>query len=70
MARGPSFNKNVQIRSLNNVDIHHIACHILKLNRNKYATAGSLVNLISLFLPIKLFQQQHPDQVVRQQKVQ
>ncbi|CAF4251056.1 unnamed protein product, partial [Rotaria sordida] len=51
MARGPSFNKNVQIRSLNNVDIYHIACHILKINPNPHATAGSLVNLTSLFPP-------------------
>ncbi|CAF3049475.1 unnamed protein product [Rotaria sp. Silwood2] len=42
MARGPSFNKNVSIHSLNNVDIYHIACHILKLNPNPHATAGSI----------------------------
>ncbi|CAF1537915.1 unnamed protein product [Rotaria sp. Silwood1] len=49
MARGPSFNKNVSIHSLNNVDIYHIACHILKLNPNPYATAGSIVYLTSIF---------------------
>ncbi|CAF3395052.1 unnamed protein product [Rotaria sp. Silwood1] len=53
MARGPSFNENVQIDSLNNVDIYHIACHILKLNPNPYATAGSLANLTSLFSLVK-----------------
>ncbi len=49
MARGPSFNNNVTIRSLNNVDIYHIACRILKLQPNPYATAGSLNNLTSIF---------------------
>ncbi|UJR36372.1 hypothetical protein I4U23_029096 [Adineta vaga] len=53
MARGPSFNKNVQIHSLNNVDIYHIACHILKLSPNPYATAGSLLNLTHIFMPIE-----------------
>jgi len=53
MARGPSFNKNIKIPSLNNVDIYHIACHILQLDPNPYATAGSLVNLTSLFSPIE-----------------
>ncbi|CAF1471361.1 unnamed protein product [Adineta steineri] len=45
MARGPSFNQQVQINSLNNVDIYHIACRILNLTPNPYATAGSLDNL-------------------------
>jgi hypothetical protein len=49
MARGPSFNENVQIDSLNNVDIYHIACRILELQPNPYATAGSLVNLTRIF---------------------
>ncbi len=49
MARGPAFNENIQIDSLNNVDIYHIACHILKLEPNSYATAGSLSNLTRLF---------------------
>ena len=52
MARGPSFRGNVQIESLNNVDIYHIACRILELQPNPYATAGSLVNLTSLFRTI------------------
>jgi hypothetical protein len=51
MARGPSFGKNVQINSINNVDIYHIACRILNIKPNVYATAGSLVNLTSLFPP-------------------
>ncbi|CAF3673563.1 unnamed protein product [Adineta steineri] len=42
MARGPSFNDNLQIHSLNNVDIYHIACRILKLDPNPHANAGSL----------------------------
>ncbi len=54
MARGPSFNKNVQIQSLNNVDIYHIACRILELEPNPYATAGSLDNLTSLFRTIEI----------------
>jgi predicted AlkP superfamily pyrophosphatase or phosphodiesterase len=53
MARGPSFNKNIQINSLNNVDIYHIACRILNLTPNPYATAGSLANLTSLFPTIE-----------------
>ncbi|CAF4039061.1 unnamed protein product, partial [Rotaria sordida] len=53
MARGPSFNKNVSIHSLNNVDIYHIACHILKLNPNPHATAGSIVDLTSIFRTIE-----------------
>lgn len=49
MARGPLFNEQVQIESLNNVDIYHIACRILELKPNPYATAGSLVNLSRIF---------------------
>ncbi|CAF1489395.1 unnamed protein product [Adineta steineri] len=49
MARGPSFNQQVQINSLNNVDIYHIACRILNLTPNPYATAGSLDNLTNIF---------------------
>ncbi|CAF1300171.1 unnamed protein product [Rotaria magnacalcarata] len=52
MARGPLFSKSIQIDSLNNVDIYHIACHILKIKPNRYANAGSLANLTSLFAPI------------------
>jgi len=37
------------IDSLNNVDIYHIACRILKLQPNQYATAGSLDNLMNIF---------------------
>jgi len=53
MARGPAFNDKVQIHSLNNVDIYHIACRILKLQPNQYATAGSLVNLTSIFRTVE-----------------
>lgn len=56
MARGPSFNDNVQIQSLNNVDIYHIACRILKLEPNPYATAGSLDNLTSIFRTTEIVQ--------------
>ena len=49
MARGPSFNERVEIDSLKNVDIYHIACHILGLNPNSNANAGSLANLTSIF---------------------
>ena len=49
MARGPSFNERVEIDSLKNVDIYHIACHILGLNPNPNANAGSLANLTSIF---------------------
>ena len=49
MARGPFFSEKVQIESLNNVDIYHIACRILDLQANPYATAGSLANLSDLF---------------------
>lgn len=49
MARGPLFNENLTIQSLNNVDIYHIACRILKLQPNPYATAGSLANLTTIF---------------------
>ncbi|CAF2773164.1 unnamed protein product [Rotaria sp. Silwood2] len=53
MARGPLFNANIQIDSINNVNIYHIACRILKLDPNPYATAGSLVNLTSLFRSVE-----------------
>jgi hypothetical protein len=53
MARGPSFNQNVQINSINNVDIYHIACRILNLNPNPNATAGSLVNLTNIFRAVE-----------------
>jgi hypothetical protein len=53
MARGPAFNDEVQINSINNVDIYHIACRILKLQPNQYATAGSLVNLTSVFRTVE-----------------
>jgi hypothetical protein len=36
LARGPAFSQNIQIRSINNVDIYHIACHILELIPNPY----------------------------------
>ena len=49
MARGPAFNKNLQIHSLNNVDIYHIACRILNIKPNPYANAGSLQNLTNIF---------------------
>ena len=49
MARGPDFNENVQIDSLHNVDIYHIACRILKLDPNPHATVNSLVNHTNLF---------------------
>ena len=49
MARGPAFTPNYQFHSLNNVDVYHIACRILQLNPNPYATAGSIKNLTSLF---------------------
>jgi hypothetical protein len=49
LARGPAFSQNIQIRSINNVDIYHIACHILELIPNPYANAGSLQNLTHIF---------------------
>ena len=49
MARGPSFQEKIQIDSINNVDIYHIACRILELEPNPHATAGSLTNLTHLF---------------------
>jgi hypothetical protein len=49
LARGPSFNKKLEISSINNVDIYHIACHILQLIPNPYANAGSLQNLTHIF---------------------
>ena len=49
MARGPAFDQKVQIDSINNVDIYHIACRILELEPNPHATAGSLANLASIF---------------------
>ena len=49
MARGPAFTANHQFPSLNNVDVYHIACRILQLDPNPYATAGSIRNLTGLF---------------------
>jgi hypothetical protein len=48
-AQGPDFNEHMEINSLKNVDIYHIACRILNLKPNPYATAGSLNNLTSIF---------------------
>ncbi len=49
MAKGPDFNQHMEIDSLKNVDVYHIACRILSLNPNPYATAGSLNNLTAIF---------------------
>ncbi|CAF0874983.1 unnamed protein product [Rotaria sordida] len=49
MAQGPDFNQHIEIHSLKNVDIYHIACKILHLKSNPYATAGSLDNLTDIF---------------------
>ncbi|CAF2432949.1 unnamed protein product [Rotaria sp. Silwood2] len=49
MAQGPDFNQNKEIHSLKNVDVYHIACKILDLKPNPYATAGSLNNLTDIF---------------------
>jgi len=49
MAQGPDFNRNIEIHSLKNVDVYHIACRILNLKPNPFATAGSLHNLTRIF---------------------
>jgi hypothetical protein len=49
MAQGPDFNQHIEIHSLKNVDVYHIACRILNLKPNPYATAGSLNNLTGIF---------------------
>ncbi len=49
MAKGPDFNQHMEIHSLKNVDVYHIACRILSLEPNPYATAGSLDNLTDIF---------------------
>jgi len=49
MAQGPDFDRHIEIHSLKNVDVYHIACRILNLKPNPYATAGSLNNLTSIF---------------------
>lgn len=49
MAQGPDFNQHMEIDSLKNVDVYHIACRILNLKPNPYATAGSLNNLKNIF---------------------
>jgi hypothetical protein len=49
MAYGPDFNQHMEINSLKNVDVYHIACRILDLKPNLYATAGSLKNLTGIF---------------------
>ncbi|CAF3335834.1 unnamed protein product [Rotaria socialis] len=49
MAKGPDFNRHIEIDSLKNVDIYHIACKILNLKPNPYAKAGSIDNLTSIF---------------------
>ncbi|CAF4674343.1 unnamed protein product, partial [Rotaria sp. Silwood2] len=49
MAQGPDFSQDLEIYSLKNVDVYHIACKILNLKPNPYATAGSLNNLTGIF---------------------
>ncbi|CAF5117765.1 unnamed protein product, partial [Rotaria magnacalcarata] len=49
MAKGPDFNRHIEIDSLKNVDIYHIACKILNLKPNPYAKAGSIDNLTNIF---------------------
>ena len=49
IAQGPGFKQNMEINSLKNVDVYHIACKILNLTPNLYATAGSLENLKDIF---------------------
>jgi hypothetical protein len=49
MARGPDFNHHTEIDSLKNVDVYQIACKILNIKPNPYATAGSLNNLTNIF---------------------
>ncbi|UJR26834.1 hypothetical protein I4U23_008147 [Adineta vaga] len=49
MAIGPDFQQHITIRSLKNGDIYQIACHILNLTPNPYATAGSLGQFNSYF---------------------
>lgn len=49
MAMGPDFQQHLTIDSLKNGDIYQIACHILGLTPNPYATAGSLKNLTHIF---------------------
>jgi hypothetical protein len=49
MAKGPDFHQQMEIDSLKNVDVYHIACRILSLKPNPYATAGSLNNLSNIF---------------------
>ncbi|CAF0733735.1 unnamed protein product [Adineta ricciae] len=49
MAMGPDFQQHLTIDSLKNGDIYQIACHILNLVPNPYATAGSLKNLTHIF---------------------
>ena len=49
MARGPDFQKNMEIHSLKNVDVYHIVCRLLDLKPNPYAKAGSVDNLLDIF---------------------
>jgi len=49
MAHGPDFKSHTEIHSLKNVDVYHIACQILHLKPNPFATAGSLNNLTHIF---------------------
>jgi len=49
MAQGPDFKQHMEINSLKNVDVYHIACRILNIEPNRYATAGSLNNLTCIF---------------------
>jgi hypothetical protein len=49
MALGPDFAEHIEIHSLKNVDVYHIACKILNLTPNPLATAGSLNNLANIF---------------------
>ena len=49
IARGPDFNQRIEISSLKNVDVYHIACRILNMKPNPYATAGSIDNLRNIF---------------------
>ncbi|CAF1267981.1 unnamed protein product [Didymodactylos carnosus] len=59
MAKGPYFKRGFELDTLNNVDIYRMACKILNLEPNIYATDGSLHNVTKMFSRTSSFNNQY-----------
>ncbi|CAF0999791.1 unnamed protein product, partial [Didymodactylos carnosus] len=59
MSKGPYFKRGFELDTLNNVDIYRMACKILNLEPNIYATDGSLNNVTKMFSRTSSFNNQY-----------